>query len=89
MKAALLAFFAIAFVPSAHAASFDCAKARAPEEIAVCADRQLSALDGLIGTAFAQAKEFTKDDARRRRGATREIHSRPPSTCESIPGRLC
>jgi len=62
MKLTVLAFFAIAFVPSAHAASFDCAKARAPEEFAVCADPQLSALDGLLGTAFAQAKKISKDD---------------------------
>src|SRR5579863_2710101 len=62
MRSAVLAFLTIAFVPSAQAASFDCAKARAPEEVAVCADPQLSELDGLLGTAFNEAKKFSKAD---------------------------
>jgi uncharacterized protein len=40
----------------AHAASFDCAKAASPDEHAVCSDPQLSQLDDLAATAFAQAK---------------------------------
>jgi uncharacterized protein len=33
----------------AQAASFDCAEARAPDEIAICANPQLSALDSEMG----------------------------------------
>lgn len=62
MRLTFLAFLMVAFVPSAQAASFDCAKARAPEELAVCADPQLSELDGVLGAAFAEAKKFSKDD---------------------------
>jgi uncharacterized protein len=47
---------------SAEAASFDCAKSVTSEERAVCADPQLSDLDGLLGKAFAQAKKAAAAD---------------------------
>lgn len=42
-----------------HAASFDCARAAAPDERAVCADRRLSELDSALGAANAEAKAST------------------------------
>ena len=45
----------------ARAASFDCAKAATPDEKAVCTDPQISELDDLLGTAFAQARAKTSD----------------------------
>jgi uncharacterized protein len=39
----------IGLATPAHAASFDCAKAQAPDERAVCADPALSALDSEMG----------------------------------------
>jgi uncharacterized protein len=38
----------------ARAASFDCARAGTPTEVAICADPALSALDGALGLAYAQ-----------------------------------
>jgi uncharacterized protein len=38
----------------AHGASFDCAKAASPSEVAICADRTLSALDSQLGAAYTQ-----------------------------------
>ncbi|HEX7816544.1 lysozyme inhibitor LprI family protein [Dyella sp.] len=45
----------IALPLAAHAASFDCAKASSTAEKAVCADADLSQLDGDLGKAFVQA----------------------------------
>jgi len=57
----LLVVFALLFpglnATSAHAASFDCAKATTPDERTVCSDSQLSELDNLISNAFRQAKQ--------------------------------
>ena len=39
---------------AARAASFDCARAASPTEIAICSDPALSGLDGQLGTAYAQ-----------------------------------
>ena len=38
----------------ARAASFNCAQAATPTEVAICGDPQLSQLDGAIGIAYAQ-----------------------------------
>jgi uncharacterized protein len=56
--------FVIVFLASAsaEAASFDCAKSVTAEERAVCADPQLSELDGLLGKAFLQAKKVSASD---------------------------
>ena len=40
---------AIAFAAPAHAASFDCARARAADEVTVCRTPSLSALDSEMG----------------------------------------
>jgi uncharacterized protein len=42
--------------PAGHAASFDCARAAAPDERAVCADPRLSELDDALGKANAEAR---------------------------------
>ncbi len=46
----------------AWAASFDCAKASAPDERAVCADPRLSDLDGLMGRSYADAQAKADKD---------------------------
>ena len=48
LRVALVALAAGAAFPAA-AASFDCARARAPDEIAICRDPGLSALDSQLG----------------------------------------
>lgn len=45
--------------PASQAASFDCARAAAPDERAVCADPRLSELDDALGKANAQARAGT------------------------------
>nr|WP_157504146.1 lysozyme inhibitor LprI family protein [Luteibacter rhizovicinus] len=47
----------------AHAAGFDCAKARTPSEKAVCASPKLSALDGKLADAFLTALKNHPDKA--------------------------
>src|ERR1700722_68608 len=54
MKYALMILGLVA--TQAHAASFDCARASAPDERAVCADPHISELDNVISRAFNQAK---------------------------------
>lgn len=59
---AALALFTLA---PAEAASFDCAKARTPDEHAVCGEPRLSALDYLLARAHAEAgKAGAADDVR-------------------------
>ena len=56
-----LAAFILVFAPAAAMAqgpSFDCARAATPDEAAICADPQLSELDRLIASAYAQAHAF-------------------------------
>lgn len=48
---ALALLAGISAVPSG-AASFDCRKAKAPDEVAVCADRELSELDTEMGALW-------------------------------------
>lgn len=48
--------------PDGRAASFDCARAAAPDERAVCADPQLSAFDTALGRAYAEARAATKPE---------------------------
>lgn len=60
---AILAVLALAAtMPSARAASFDCAKAATVDERAVCADPQLSELDSALGAAFDQARRASAGD---------------------------
>jgi uncharacterized protein len=51
MPAALIAaaILTAALAPPAGAASFDCSKAKAPDEIAICANPDISALDSEMG----------------------------------------
>ena len=66
---ALSLTLALSSVPGpspARAASFDCARATAADERAVCADPRLSELDSALGAAYDQA----------RRGATAEDRAR-------------
>ncbi len=44
-----LLLFLIGMTAAAQAASFDCARAAKPDERAICADRDLSALDSEMG----------------------------------------
>lgn len=44
--------------------SFDCAKARAPDERAICDDRRLAELDQAVAIAYGQASRGFKKEAR-------------------------
>ena len=48
----------------ARAASFDCAKAATPDEVATCADPRLSDLDRRLSAAFAEARSKAEADER-------------------------
>ena len=40
---------ALLFITPAHAASFDCVRARSPDEVTICGNPRLSALDSEMG----------------------------------------
>ncbi len=57
--------FFVASPSFAAGPSFDCAKAKAPDEIAICADDQLAQLDQLMAAAYDEARRTThKSEAR-------------------------
>lgn len=63
-------FPAAMFMPAGSIAlaaspSFDCARARAADEIAICADDQLAELDVMMSAAYSEARRTThRDEAR-------------------------
>ena len=52
MRLLVATLFVLACAGAAHAASFDCARARAADERAVCADRALNDQDVRMATMF-------------------------------------
>lgn len=62
MKMSLVLIFSTLIASASHAASFDCTKAVTVEEKTVCTDPRLSAMDTLIGRAFAEAKKSSGSD---------------------------
>jgi uncharacterized protein len=58
LRLAFLAGALAVAVPSAHAASFDCTKAAAPDEIAVCGNPELSNLDTQMATLYSVRMEI-------------------------------
>jgi uncharacterized protein len=55
---ALLILIAVGFAANASAASFNCAKARAPDERAICADRRLNDMDVEMAVRLDVAKHL-------------------------------
>jgi uncharacterized protein len=55
---AVACFTAAAGVEKLEAASFDCSRARYPDEIAVCSNRKLSELDTQMGALWYSYKSF-------------------------------
>jgi uncharacterized protein len=66
MFALIVALFLIGTATSAQAGnpSFDCGRARTPDEKAVCADDRLSELDQAMSIAFNQADPKYRQEAR-------------------------
>lgn len=54
MRFAMVLALAVSAGPAA-AASFDCTRAAAPDEVAICGNSKLSALDVLVARAYAEA----------------------------------
>jgi uncharacterized protein len=70
----LISIFVFVPVLSATAASFDCTKAKLADEIAVCADPELSALDDAAGRAYlASIRIQQRIDRNQIRGVAREF----------------
>jgi uncharacterized protein len=61
--AALAGF--LAWAPTSHAASFDCAKATQPAERLICADSALSALDEAMAVEYSRARAAVSEDGRK------------------------
>ena len=59
MSALVLAVAAL--VGAANAASFDCRKARTPDEVAVCADPLLSELDEIMADFYRRFRHYTEN----------------------------
>lgn len=58
-------FMSLAFASMGKAASFNCSKAHAPVERAVCADRQLSDADTLLAQRYSKAMSQLSDAGQR------------------------
>lgn len=54
----MLIVFALSASAPASAASFDCSQARAPDEMAICNDRELNDMDVRMATLLDVAKGF-------------------------------
>jgi uncharacterized protein len=61
------ALAAVAFLPTATAASFDCTKAGSAAERAICADAALSAMDDDLSALYAAARREADDRGRLQR----------------------
>ena len=61
--AALAGF--LAWASTAHAASFDCAKAAQPAERLICADSALSALDEAMAAEYSRARAAVSENGRK------------------------
>src|ERR1700756_5148121 len=65
-----------------HAASFDCAKARTPQEKAICASPKLGRVDEQMAAAYKQALDATPTQMRDQvRGDQREWIDLLPQYC--------
>ena len=63
-RVALVGVVVAAALPqAARAQSFDCAKARAPVETAICASNELRTLDNAVAGAYARAQYAAREDA--------------------------
>lgn len=63
LRACLVFSVAGLLASAAHAASFDCAAARSPVELAICGDVELSALDSQLADAYSTAMKGQGDAA--------------------------
>ena len=57
MRFFLMAGASLLLIPSAQAQSFNCANARAPDEIAICEDGRLSRLDERLSHRFYRLRD--------------------------------
>src|SRR3954471_15044450 len=53
MRLRLIGVASLLFVSSAHAQSFNCRYARTPDEVTICEDARLSALDERLSPGFS------------------------------------
>jgi uncharacterized protein/uncharacterized tellurite resistance protein B-like protein len=65
---------------SSDAASFNCAKAKTPNEVLICGDRQLSALDDGLAALYRAAKAVAKDSVAFKKETTEEWRRRENCT---------
>lgn len=77
---------ALACPGSLLAASYDCAKAGAPREKAVCADPQLSKLDEQLGQVYKQVMRQTQDPEKTALKTSQFAWLRELDACMSKPG---
>lgn len=57
MRLRLIGVASLLFVSSAHAQSFNCRYARTPDEVTICEDARLSALDERLAPVFPLARQ--------------------------------
>jgi uncharacterized protein len=55
----------LAWAPTSHAASFDCAKAAQPAERLICTDSTLSSLDEAMAAEYSRARAAVLEDGRK------------------------
>ncbi|KAB7628886.1 lysozyme inhibitor LprI family protein [Stenotrophomonas rhizophila] len=76
-------FAMVALGTTAHAASFDCAKASTPVEKMVCGSELLSQLDSALADAYAMARGRVMDDGSLLRAEQRQWIASRRNSCDS------
>jgi uncharacterized protein len=78
MHLRFLALATLLLVQSAHAQSFNCRYARAPDEVAICEDARLSRLDERLSSQFFRLRDSLSgpDRVRLDRGEDAWLHAR-------------
>jgi uncharacterized protein len=86
MRLCLIALAGVLFVSSAHAQSFNCAYAGTPNEVTICEDARLSALDERMSSLFfrLRARLYGPDRVRLERDQAMWLNAR--GRCGSNPG---
>jgi uncharacterized protein len=85
MRLRLIGLVSLLLIQSAHAQSFNCRYARTPDEVAICEDARLSALDERLSNRFFRLRDtlYGPDRARLDRDQAAWLNAR--HQCGSAP----
>jgi uncharacterized protein len=85
MRLRLIGVASLLFVSSAHAQSFNCRYARTPDEVTICEDARLSALDEHLSRRFFRLRDSLYGSDRARLDSDQTIWLNARHRCGSNP----